>query len=129
MRININLDIPVAQKAREFRFLLASFIFCALCQVADIVSSLGARPNSGFYEMNPFARHADGSFWLSHGILMKVFFLLFYGAVAASIYLVTEKIHRRTAKLAAAIPLIYFAYMALSAAASNFLLFSGLGRF
>jgi cbb3-type cytochrome oxidase subunit 3 len=116
------------KKGKGLSFLLAPLVLCSGAQAADVISSLGATPGSGLVETNPFARHADGSFWLFHGVITKLIILAFYLVFSAALYWAVRRQSRVAAQVAASIPMLFWAFEAMGAVIDNLLLFSGLGR-
>jgi len=112
----------------EMPFLWEPFVVCAWIQAADVVSSLSATPGSGIIETNPYARHADGSFWLYHGIVNKLLLMLFYLAFSASLFYALRKQNKVAAQLVASAPLLWWASGTVGAVIQNLFLISGLGR-
>ena len=53
---------------KQAPLLWGSALFYAVGALCDEMSSLGAKPGSGFVESNPMARAMDGSFVWSHAI-------------------------------------------------------------
>jgi hypothetical protein len=98
-------------------------LLCILAQVCDVTSSLHVV--NGFYETNPFTRHADGSFWLLRGVAVKLYWLIVYSVVAIGGYWSLDQLNVKWARLAFAAPYIYFAYIAFIAATSNLLNYTG----
>lgn len=129
MQISFNAEIPLGKWLRELRFLIPALAFCSLCQVCDVVSSMGATPGSGFVEANPFARHDDGSFWLLHGIVNKIVNIALFGLLSAILYYSIKPADKRAATVAACVPFIYFGVECLIAAVDNWMLLGGLARF
>ncbi|MGH9404414.1 MAG: hypothetical protein ACRD3D_01100 [Terriglobia bacterium] len=130
----IIVKLPSIREAlKPVRFLGSAFLFCVLAQAADVISSLHARGTgkggNGIVEDNPFARHADGSFWLAHALDDKLVAVLVMAVLAMALYLALRRINVKAAKIAGALPFLYLAVVASMAVMSNLLLLSGLGRF
>jgi hypothetical protein len=73
-------------------------------------------------ESNPFARHADGSFWLRHALITEGINTLEVIAISAALYLVVRTLGEKWAKFAATVPWLYYGYVHLDAAFTNILM-------
>lgn len=125
--MKITLD---SSRLKVLRFLSPVFWLCLACQAADVLSSLPASgKHSPYLEQNPFARHADGHFWLYHAVVTKCYWMLAFGLFSVLLYVALAKINKKVARLVATGPYLYFAILALDAAFQNVLLFSNMGRF
>ena len=115
VRIRVNWEIP--------KSLLVSFLFALDSQIADLISSMGFGP--GFHEMNAFARHLDGSFYLLHGVGNKAIYLMIFSVMATGIYLSLRPWDEEKAAAIATAPLLYYSILALLAVANNLMLHTG----
>ena len=111
---------------QDLKELLRAFVICAFAQACDIVSSLWFNPKTnGLAEANPFARHADGTFFLYHGIVLKTIFLGEFSLIALALYFALYRVNRTAAVIAAMVPLFYFAFNGFDAAVTNAFAYSG----
>jgi hypothetical protein len=112
-------------KIGAFRIWLMAWIACAIAQVIDILSSLGFPASSGFAETNPLTRHADGTFWLYRGAIIKAILTGWASLASVVLYLIFYRINRKLAIFAAVLPLIYQAYCGMEAGMQNLMLHTG----
>ena len=98
-----------------------AFWICAVAQLMDVVSSIGAVAN-GFYETNPLTRWPNGDFYLLHGVMLKLYWLGVYGVMAWAIWEVTSPLPMRYRQVLTALPLLYLAWIGFDAATGNALL-------
>lgn len=110
--------------ARHAITLTTAFVGCLLAQTADVLSSCLHFPD-GVIESNEFARHADGSFDVIHGIVGKGIYMGGFSALTVLLFLIIRPASARWAAVLAVIPLIYFAFLALNAAEGNVMMASG----
>jgi hypothetical protein len=93
-------------------------LYCAATAL-DFLSSLGIRPPHE--ETNPFARHADGSFWPAHAFINCGVNTVEYVGLAALLYVAAGPLGRGVRRFAAGLPFLYYALGHLDAAAGNLL--------
>ena len=110
---------------KAFRIWLIAFTACIIAQAVDIVSSLGFKVESGWIESNPLTRHANGAFWLYHGIVLKLFLLGYMSALSFILYVILARINKKLAIAVAIIPLLIQAYLGLDAGMRNITFHSG----
>jgi hypothetical protein len=101
-----------------------SFCILVLGAAADVVSSCLHFP-LGFMESNPFARHADGSFYLWRAVVGKVWFSCYFSIVSACIYATLARWGRHLAAIWASVPLLWFGLYSLFACFHNVLMATG----
>jgi hypothetical protein len=102
---------------------IASAIYFAV--FAHAMDMMSTSLISGGIESNPFARHGDGSPWLTHLAVEKLFGAIQYGLTAWVAYTATRPFNRRLAEMVVVGILIYYSFSSLDAAFSNILI--GLG--
>jgi hypothetical protein len=83
----------------------------------DILTSLHFPP--GIQEGNPFARHADGSFWLKHALITDGINTLEAFIVSLGCFMGARIFGKRVALFAAGLPWLYLGWMHLDAAFNN----------
>lgn len=108
--------------------LRTSWYVCVFAQACDVFTSMLQQP-PGIIETNVFARHPDGSFWVMHGISMKLMFGVEYFGASLLFYSLVKPYNKHLATIAAAIPVVYYAWGPFEAALSNFALHLGWGVF
>ena len=100
-----------------------SVVQCSVLYLAgtflDNLSSMYFAP--GMMESNPFARHADGSFWLQHALVTEGFNTVETLFVSAGCYVGAGVLGPKWAKFAAGLPWLYFGFGHLDAAFTNIL--------
>jgi hypothetical protein len=88
------------------------------CTAADFISSLRIKPPS-HSEENPFARHADGSFWPWHALINDSLNSLEIGLLSICFYVAARPLGWKARRFAAGLPWLYFGYVHLEAAFWN----------
>ena len=103
---------------RKYPSVAPAIWLTTLAQLADIWTTSLGFPD-GVIESNTIARHLDGSPWIVHLVVIKILWALFFGAFSWTAWACVKRFNRHLAEIAAAAPLLYFAWGALDAAVSN----------
>jgi len=104
-------------KPPSIRHVLQSFALYITTSALDILTSLHFPP--GIQEGNPFARHADGSFWLKHALITDGINTLEAVIVSLGCFVGARIFGRRVALFAAGLPFLYLGWVHLDAAFNN----------
>lgn len=104
----------------KFRQPLQMFWIYMGATTLDFVSSLKIRGGVD-QETNPFARHADGSFWPLHACINDTINTLEILIISLIVYKACKILGWRLRRFAAGLPWLYFAYGHIDAAFFNFM--------
>lgn len=104
----------------SIRHVLQTFALYIATSALDILTSLHFPP--GVQEANPFARHADGSFWLKHALITDGINTLEALFVSLGCFVGARIFGKRVALFAAGVPWLYMGWMHLDAAFNNFMI-------
>lgn len=114
----------IKQTFQSFPALCSAIAVNFIVVLLDYISTISNMSIRGLYEGNPFARHANLSFYWQHALVGDLLFFSCYLFIALGIYECSKRaVGTKIADMLATIPFLYISYDRLTDAVFHNILF------